>query len=331
MSKRDPIFNLSVPVIFAHRGGAAESPESTIAGFLHGLRSGADVLEADVQLTKDAQPVIWHGPDLDAAFDANGAFRTGVRIWDCTWREVSTELWVRHPQPPGDEPSKLEHPHRRLMTLRQFLDFVSAVKKGDFGDDVGAKSFHLNIELKKTGKPAAKWTKRKVAGMPGRYPYLQRVLDILNEHSPPDTTVVVASASNRILSRFRCIQDNAYKTNLSIREQIAYSEYFAPAHVRAIGALLDLFVAKEMEDLSGHAFQTAGALVTERLVREVHDHNGGIYAFLTAFPFLPELEPSDGAGVGSEEYTSAVQDLINKGVDGVMTDYPSIVSRILRK
>ena len=250
MSRLDSIFNLPVPVIFAHRGGAGEAPESTIDGFLHGLRNGADVLEVDVQLTRDGQPVIWHGPELDFAFNTKGNFSTDIRIWECKWPDISKELWVRHPNPPDGEDSKLQHPNRRLMTLRQFLDFISAVKRGDFGDDLCARPFHLNIELKKTRKPAPKWTERKVYNMPEKYPYLRMFLDDLNKHLPLDTTVIVASADHRILSRFRRIQKNAYRTNLSLREQIAYSEYFGPVHIRVLGNLLDRLLAREKDDLS---------------------------------------------------------------------------------
>ena len=64
--RKDPIFKLETPLLFAHRGGAREMPESTVKGFTHALETAkTDVLELDVQLTKDGEFVVWHGPELN--------------------------------------------------------------------------------------------------------------------------------------------------------------------------------------------------------------------------------------------------------------------------
>src|SRR5689334_8993972 len=60
----DPIFGLPTPILFAHRGGAKEAPESTEAGFRHAMDCRTDVLELDLQLTRDEEMVVWHGPSL---------------------------------------------------------------------------------------------------------------------------------------------------------------------------------------------------------------------------------------------------------------------------
>ena len=58
--RKDPIFELKTPLLFAHRGGALEMPESTVMGFNHALNEAkADVLELDVQLTCDGES--WYG------------------------------------------------------------------------------------------------------------------------------------------------------------------------------------------------------------------------------------------------------------------------------
>jgi glycerophosphoryl diester phosphodiesterase len=56
--RREPIFGLPTPLLFAHRGGVREAPESTVKGFTHALEARADVLELDVQLTKDGAFVV---------------------------------------------------------------------------------------------------------------------------------------------------------------------------------------------------------------------------------------------------------------------------------
>ena len=68
-NKRDNDLKLYKPLIFAHRGGALEAPESTLRAFTYAKDvAGADILELDVHLTKDGKFVVWHGPDLDNVY-----------------------------------------------------------------------------------------------------------------------------------------------------------------------------------------------------------------------------------------------------------------------
>jgi glycerophosphoryl diester phosphodiesterase len=50
--------------ILAHRGGAREAPENTLAAIAHARRSGADGIELDVRLSAEGAPVVFHDPDL---------------------------------------------------------------------------------------------------------------------------------------------------------------------------------------------------------------------------------------------------------------------------
>ena len=143
---------------------------------------------------------------------------------------------------------------------------------------------------------------------------------------------------HEIISDFREIQNEAYITNISLKEHWPYYNYYDPVHIKVIGWFFDQYIDelrgnrfKKLDDLSNNAFQTAGALITKNSFHEVHDHKGGIYAFLTEFFGIPELEPKGGLGVGSEKYVRNLRELLNKGIDGVMTDYPSAVYRILKE
>lgn len=48
------------PITFAHRGGAADRPENTIAAFTHAAERGATGLESDVRVSADGEPVLVH-------------------------------------------------------------------------------------------------------------------------------------------------------------------------------------------------------------------------------------------------------------------------------
>src|SRR5689334_17395510 len=90
--RKDPIFGLTTPILFAHRGGAKEAPESTEAGFRHAIECGTDVLELDVQLTKDQEMVVWHGPNLNNVRleieDEANVPRTRFDIGEYDWSEL---------------------------------------------------------------------------------------------------------------------------------------------------------------------------------------------------------------------------------------------------
>jgi glycerophosphoryl diester phosphodiesterase len=65
-----------VPIIYAHRGGAALRPENTIEAFDHGLACGADGIEFDVHLSRDDEVVIHHDATLERTTSGRGPVRS---------------------------------------------------------------------------------------------------------------------------------------------------------------------------------------------------------------------------------------------------------------
>lgn len=61
-----------VPIIYAHRGGAALRPENTIEAFDHGIACGAEGLEFDVHLSRDGVVVIHHDDTLERTTSGRG-------------------------------------------------------------------------------------------------------------------------------------------------------------------------------------------------------------------------------------------------------------------
>lgn len=66
-----PFFKRKGPYIFAHRGGAGEAPEHTMAAFKNGHAAGVDGFEIDIRLTKDEEIIVMH--DLYVDRTSNGA------------------------------------------------------------------------------------------------------------------------------------------------------------------------------------------------------------------------------------------------------------------
>jgi glycerophosphoryl diester phosphodiesterase len=61
-----------MPLVYAHRGGAALRPENTVEAFDHGLACGADGLEFDVHLSSDRVVVVHHDDTLERTTKGEG-------------------------------------------------------------------------------------------------------------------------------------------------------------------------------------------------------------------------------------------------------------------
>ncbi len=70
------IFDLSQPVVFAHRGASRFAPENTLAAFQKALNCGAPAIELDAKLTGDEQIVVIHDMTVNRTTNGKGAVRT---------------------------------------------------------------------------------------------------------------------------------------------------------------------------------------------------------------------------------------------------------------
>jgi glycerophosphoryl diester phosphodiesterase len=70
------------PLIIAHRGDSAHVPENTLASFAAALEVGADLVEFDVQLTKDGAVVVIHDATVNRTTDGRG------RVHDMTLAQI---------------------------------------------------------------------------------------------------------------------------------------------------------------------------------------------------------------------------------------------------
>lgn len=100
------------PFIIAHRGDSAHRPENTLASFASALEVGADLVELDVQLTRDGHPVVIHDPTVDRTTDGHG------NVADLTLPELR-RLSAGYPERFGSAYSG-----QRVPTLAEVLNFV---------------------------------------------------------------------------------------------------------------------------------------------------------------------------------------------------------------
>jgi glycerophosphoryl diester phosphodiesterase len=100
------------PRVIAHRGDSSLRPENTLAAFAAALEAGADIVEIDVQLTRDRHVVVLHDPLVDRTTDGLG------RVADYDLRDLRA-LSAGHPSVFGSA-----FAGERVPTLIETLHFL---------------------------------------------------------------------------------------------------------------------------------------------------------------------------------------------------------------
>lgn len=111
---------VSRPLAIAHRGWHHVHIENTLEAFRSAYEAGADMVEFDVQLTRDGVPVVFH--------DDDGLRLAGRRefVHDLDWKDIRT--WVM--------PGKAGNPSGyRVPSLEQFLA------------EFGSRAFYLELKV----------------------------------------------------------------------------------------------------------------------------------------------------------------------------------------
>jgi glycerophosphoryl diester phosphodiesterase len=289
--KPDNVLKLYKPLIFAHRGGALEAPESTLMAFRHAKEvAGADVLELDVNLTKDGEFVLWHGPDLDNVYvEENKVHQnTGLpqkrKIFEYKWCELKDHAWVADPCEKPDQSLK-EDDDRKLLLLSDFLSL------NDF------KDMPLNIEMKKSFY-------NKTDQSSGLDDNIDRFLDLLDPYK--DTRkIIIASRHGKILKRFRAKTNDTFITNLTVGEQLGLVHGNIPLKNRVLETTYFQF------------FSSSPA------IKKLHNSGSSTYVFLTGFFPIPAID--------AKPNRTAIFNVLNRGVDGIMTDRPKRIREIIEE
>jgi len=118
--------------IIGHRGCASAFPENTLEAILHGIQSGAKMIEIDLRLSKDKEVILSHDENLSKVFGIN------QNVSERTWQELS-KIAIR-------KKGKTFH----LLRLRDLFQFMP-------------QDVHFYLELKAMKSPhPSEWNKQLV-------------------------------------------------------------------------------------------------------------------------------------------------------------------------
>ncbi|QKW26566.1 glycerophosphodiester phosphodiesterase [Streptomyces seoulensis] len=138
---RHPYLDHPGPIPFAHRGGAADGLENTVAQFRRAVALGYRYIETDVHATADGRLVAFHDATLDRVTDGAG------RIADLPWAEVARarvagrepvplfeELLETFPEVRWNVDVKAEPALRPLLEVIERRDAFARVCVGSFSE-----------------------------------------------------------------------------------------------------------------------------------------------------------------------------------------------------
>lgn len=97
----------------AHRGGAALAPENTLAAFRHALSLPIDVIELDVQMSRDGQAVVFHDTTVERLTNGQG------NLLDLDFADLRALNAAAHFPGGWPEPQQMPTLHEVLALARQ--------------------------------------------------------------------------------------------------------------------------------------------------------------------------------------------------------------------
>ncbi|MEX2571565.1 MAG: glycerophosphodiester phosphodiesterase [Gemmatimonadota bacterium] len=249
------------PLLIAHRGGAKLAPENTLLAFERALSWWrADILELDVQPTRDGEVVVFHDATLDRTTDGTGAVAAHsleeLRRLDAGYRFT----------PDGGTSFPFRARGIGVPTLREVLEAFPATR--------------VNVEIKD-----------------GRVQ--QRVWDVVRDSRAVDR-VLIAAGRRRDRSRL-----DGYPLPVSAGKE----------ELRLFIAQLRLGLVLYVPPVD--AFQVPHfwenrEIATAELVRAARSHNIPVHVWT-----VDEIEE--------------MRRLLDRGVDGIVTDRPDRLARLLHE
>jgi glycerophosphoryl diester phosphodiesterase len=231
------------PLVIAHRGASGTRPENTLAAFRHAVALGADMIELDVQLTRDGEVIVIHDTSLDRTTDGRGPVqgRTLAEL-----RELDAGRWF-DPAWAGE----------RVPTLAQVLAEVP---------------LPVNVELKPAGDDGLEARALAVvaaAGAMGRVVFSsfeEEALVRLRETSP-DATIAVLWESE-ILSLAQQRMERVAATALHLRKDAATPRMLA--RLRSSGVVVRVWTVNDQAEIDRLAAAGIGGFFTDYPERFLH-------------------------------------------------------------
>lgn len=290
------------PLVIAHRGASGERPEHTQAAFALALEQGADVLEPDLQVSRDGVLIVRHDPFLssntDVADRPEFAEKRAERFGRDDWWVAdftAAELTSLNARQVFEDRSDAFDDQFQVLTFEGFLDFVAEQEA------VCACTIPVEPEVKLPALYAAE-------GL-DPLPILLRVLEARGLNGP-DAPVVIQSFDPDFLQRLRPETPLPLAMLIASPDEEGYDA--GGLSLEEIAQFADGVGANKAMLLNPDGTSTGYLEAAHALDLDIH-----------VWTVRDDREPLTGETVEDE-----LRALYALGVDAVFTDHPATAVRV---
>ncbi|KAL1952254.1 hypothetical protein VTO73DRAFT_1403 [Trametes versicolor] len=308
----------------AHRGGRGNTVENTLPSFAWGLIDGATTLELDNGVTKDGHVVVWHDEEIvsakcmdthpvhpdDPEFPYVGKYIANLTLAQLRTLDCGSKRQHGYPM-------QLTYPGTRISTLQETFDFVECADP--------QHAVLWNIE----SKIDARHPNRTL----GVTDFVEKQHAVF-ARSPYKNSITYQSFDWRTLIAMKQL-DSSITTSALIDDETASNPYNNTTPWLG-GLRLDAFPGHSLSERVAQAAHHIGADVlspsAESFETPVPDPAmEGYVAFTT-----PEMiEEAHRLGMLVKPWTlnrmNIVEQLLDWKADGIITDYPNVVRRLVQQ
>jgi glycerophosphoryl diester phosphodiesterase len=262
------IFELDRPLIIAHRGGASLAPENTVLALRTAVGLGVDVIETDLQLTKDNQFVLFHDDNLSRMTGREEAVR------NLTLEELQ-QIDITYNLTPDNGST---YPYRgqghRILTLSEAFE--------EFSDII----FNMDIKSKEDREAP------------------ELLASEITKHERQNS-VIVASFHDRQIERFRALMPDV--ATAACPGEVSRFVFGVKTHSLRLTSRNPKY----------HAFQVpinygVISVVNSKFVEAAHERGIAVH-------------------VWTINERAVMTELIDLGVDGIITDEPVMLRDLLKE
>ncbi len=282
-----PLFqNTDHPLVIAHRGGASIAPENTLVAFERAMQLGVDMIELDVQISRDGHLVVIHNETVDLTTDGEGLVTeltlAQLQSLDAAYhfQDIRGHYIYRNQ---GITIPALEEVFQQFPQARLLIDVKVPSEKGEEKEEV------LPREVLE-GKSVEKLLAEKLWNLIDQYGFHEQV--------------AVASLNDQFIQQFQMVSEGKIPVIAGQQEATRFvflNKLFLDRLYRPRADVLALPAAYNIINLQG-----------QRLIDGAHRFNMPILYWTI-----------------NEEET--IRTLIERGADGIVTDRPDLMIRILNE
>jgi glycerophosphoryl diester phosphodiesterase len=259
-----PFFGLSIPIPFAHRGGAKRWPENTLLAFRNAADLGYQHIETDIHETSDGRFVLFHDPTLERTTNGHGNLAehtlAELKRLDAGYNFIENGSY------------SFRDADLRIPTLEEALELDPSI--------------HYNLEIKPEDASIAK-----------------RIWDFIEHHGIHDR-VLVASEHDEVTEAFRGYSRGRVATSPGRKGAMGFWRHVLSGTWRhAMFAFDALQIPPTFHGVD---------VITPQFLEAAHHHGIQVHVWTIDDPVQ-------------------MFELVNAGVDGIMTDVPDVLLEVLSK